>query len=79
MPLYLFDKHFAGGGPDHSGGTCGSVRRPGTDDSCVSGPTRLDQDYWVPEVFKDDLFEVLGQEGRPDYRCGGVECYKLLP
>lgn len=28
----------------------------------------LADDYSVPEVFGEDLLEVLGEEGRPDYR-----------
>jgi hypothetical protein len=31
---------------------------------------QLAGDYRVPRVFSEDLFEVLGEEGRPDYRCG---------
>jgi hypothetical protein len=29
---------------------------------------QLAGDYRVPAVFAEDLFEVLGEEGRPDYR-----------
>ena len=36
----------------------------------------LTKDYEVPEYFRDDMFAVLGEDGRPDYRwgSGGGEC-----
>ena len=44
LPLYLFDKHFAGSCPALAG------------------------DYAVPPHFSEDLFSVLGEAARPDYR-----------
>ena len=34
---------------------------------CKKAP-QLALDYTVPEYFSDDLFSVLGEDKRPDYR-----------
>eukprot|EP00879_Flechtneria_rotunda_P033329 GHRR01036900.1.p1 GENE.GHRR01036900.1~~GHRR01036900.1.p1 ORF type:complete len:308 (+),score=57.43 GHRR01036900.1:176-1099(+) len=43
------------------------------DKAFASASPQLAQDYQVPEAFSEDLFKVLGEESRPDYRwliCG---------
>ncbi|WIA16759.1 hypothetical protein OEZ85_013410 [Tetradesmus obliquus] len=38
------------------------------DKAFAAASPQLAGDYRVPAVFSEDLFEVLGEEGRPDYR-----------
>lgn len=45
-------------------------RPPARLQAFASACPHLVGDYRMPAVFTEDLFEVLGEERRPDYRCG---------